>query len=118
MVLYENGVEVVSLKFNAAGTNNWDWFSQTNLISSPWNDLKTAPFVNFGVIGPVVFDRYFEVTNPYISCPFDTGWLVITSHSVCLWDKRAPQPNIQYSKQATASFMSDYGRLISGLKLN
>ena len=113
MVLYENGVEVASLKFNAAGTNNWDWFSQTNLISSPWNDLKTAPFVKFGVIGPIVSDRYFEVTGPYITCLDDTGWLVVTSHSVCPWDKRVPQPNILYSKQATVSFMSDYSRLIS-----
>lgn len=109
VVLYEKGVEVVALKFSAVGTNNMDWFSQANLISSPWNDLKNAPFVNFGIIGPVVFDRYFEFLRWYTSCPTDPGWLLVTSHPVCLWDKRAPQPNIQYSKLATASFMIDYG---------
>ena len=109
MVLYENGVEVVVLKFNAVGTNNMDWFSQANLISSPWNDLKNAPSVNFGIIGPVVSDRYFEFLRWYTSCLTDTGWLLVTNHPVCQWDGRSPKPSIQYSKVATASLMSDYG---------
>ena len=109
VVLYQNGVEVVALKFNAAGTNNLNWFSQANLISSPWNDLKNALFVNFGIIGPQVSDRYFEFLRWYTHCSTDTGWLLVSSHPVCLWDKRTPQPSIQYSKRLTASFMSDYG---------
>lgn len=111
MVLYENGVEVAALKFNTLGTNNMDWFSQANLLSSPWNDLKNALFVNSGIIGPAVAssDRYFEFLRWYTSCATDTGWMMVTNHPVCLWDNRAPKPSIQYSKLPTASFMSDYG---------
>ena len=108
-MLYENGIEVATLKFNAVGTNNLDWFSQANLISSPWSDLKSAPSVNFGIIGPQVSDRYFEFLKFYTHCSTDTGWLLVSSHAVCLYDKRTPQPSIQYSKLATASFMTDYG---------
>ena len=42
MVVYKNGNEVASMKFNATGTNSVNWFSQENLDSSPWNDLKNA----------------------------------------------------------------------------
>ena len=77
MVLYENGNEVVSLRFNATGTNNLNWFLQENLISSPWSDLKTAANVqHFDLIGS--FDRYFELTRSYDGCGGDVGWLVIT----------------------------------------
>lgn len=112
VVLYENGVEVASLKFNAAGTNNENWFSQANLISSPWNDLKTDPSANFGLTrGPIVSDRYFEIsTQPYTGCSSDTAWLVVTTHPVCQWDNRAPKPSIQYSKLGTASVLQDFGK--------
>lgn len=105
MVLYENDVEVVSLESSAVGTNNLDWFSRANLISSPWLDLKTAPAVNFGLFGV----RNFEVTGPYVGCNTEKGWLLVTNQFFCSWDDRAPKPSIQYSKLATASFMIDYG---------
>ena len=110
VVLYENGNELISLKFNASGTNNMDWFSQVNLISSPWSDLKTATNNNkFDIIGRLL-DRYFELSGPYTGCDSDTGWLVITNHPVCPWDNRAPKPSIQYSKKGTISRNEDYGK--------
>ena len=32
----------MSMKFNARGTTNVDWFTQNNLLQSPWTDLKNA----------------------------------------------------------------------------
>ena len=32
----------MSMKFNARGTTNVDWFTQNNLLQSPWTDLKSA----------------------------------------------------------------------------
>ena len=50
VVLYKNGNEVVSLKFKASATNDMEWFSLANLISSPWNDLKSASLQYFSII--------------------------------------------------------------------
>lgn len=41
-MLYTGGKEVASLQFNVAGTDNINWFSQNNLVQSPWSDLKGA----------------------------------------------------------------------------
>jgi len=71
-VLYERGNEVVSLKLNGSGTNRLDWFSQTNLISSPWNDLTTdASLQFFNLIGGP--KRYFDISKSYGGCGSDVG---------------------------------------------
>lgn len=108
IVLYKDGQQVISLKFNATGTNNLDWFSQENLLYSPWSDLKLFSGLHFSLLGPIVPDRFFEITGPYSGCATDIGWLVASSHQVCPWDKRAPQPNIQYSRKQLGSLMEDY----------
>lgn len=109
VVIYKDSQQVTSLKFNATGTDNLNWFSHENLIYSPWIDLKMFSTVNFGLLGPIVSNRFFEITGPYTGCQTDIGWLVVTSHPVCPWDRRSPQPSIQYSKQGVASRMENYG---------
>ena len=97
-MLYTNGTEVASIKFNAGGTNNLDWFSQNNLVQSPWTDLKTATNLNnFGINGAAI-ERNFEISANYGGCPRDAGWLVITGRH-CQWEKRQPIPAILYSKK-------------------
>ena len=72
MVLYENGDEVASMKFNASGTNRVNWFSQKNLVSSPWNDLKNASNLwRFNITGSS--SRFFEISFPYGRCKYDSG---------------------------------------------
>ena len=69
-MLYEKGIEVVSLKLNATGTNKLDWFSQANLLSSPWNDLTTtAKLLIFNLIGE--WNRSFEISKSYGGCNAD-----------------------------------------------
>ncbi|XP_066027770.1 uncharacterized protein [Pocillopora verrucosa] len=111
VVIYKDSQQVTSLKFNATNTDNLNWFSHENLIYSPWSDLKMFPSVNFGLLGPIVSDRFFEITGPYTGCESDIGWLVVTSHPVCPWDRRSPRPSIQYSKQRMASRMENYGNV-------
>ena len=101
-MLYKDGVEVRSLKFNATGTTYMDWFSQENLILSPyWNDLKDASSLqHFDILGDPDADRSFEISQLYNSCRKDDGWMVITgSWQYCDWEKRNPLPSILYSKQ-------------------
>jgi len=109
VVLYENGDEVVSMKFNASGTNNVNWFSQARLISSPWNGLKTSHGLqHFDIVGS--WSRFFEVTGPYSICQNDSGWMIITGGS-CEWETRVDIPGIQYSKLANNVSWNDYGNV-------
>ncbi|KAL9970506.1 hypothetical protein ACROYT_G022892 [Oculina patagonica] len=109
VVLYKDGNEVVALKFNVSGTNNLNWFSQQNLISSPWSDLKTAENLQqFDLTGS--YDRYFEISKLYDGCEGDTGWLVITGPG-CPWENRVPVQSIQYSKLGNYVLWDDHGNV-------
>lgn len=99
-MLYEKGIEVVSLKLNATGTNKLDWFSQANLISSPWNDLTTTANL-----------LIFNLSGEWNRCSADVGWLVITGGD-CPWETRVGVPSIQYSKLGNALVWQDYGKCI------
>ena len=97
-MLYTNGAEVMSMKFNARGTTNVDWFTQNNLLQSPWTDLKSAatlkPFRINGHYGA----RNFEISAKYAGCPNDAGWFMIGGPH-CDWEKFHPVPAILYSKK-------------------
>lgn len=112
VVLYENGNEVLFLKFSANGTNRFNWFSQSNLISSPWNDLKGATNLrHFDIIGS--HSRSFEISASYGGCDHDFGWLSITAAD-CSWETRVVKPAPQYSKQTYKTNAKDYGKKIRG----
>ena len=105
-MLYTNGTEVASLKFDAAGTDNTNWFSQNNLVESPWSDLKTATnFQAFSIDGSA---RTFEIHTPYAGCGNDIGWMLVTGPH-CSWETRLPVPSIIYSKLSTAVQWNQYG---------
>lgn len=101
-MLYTGGKEVASLKFNVAGTDNMNWFSQNKLVQSPWGDLKSAKnLLNFAISGACC-SRGFEIMANYGGCHVDNGWLLITG-SVCSWETKHPVPSILYSKQSHAT---------------
>lgn len=104
-MLYNGATEVVSLTFNAIGTDKLNWFSQNNLVKSPWTDLKTK-LQAFGIIGS---DRIFEISGRYAGCSADYGWFLIT-RSYCLWETRLPQAIVFfYSKLDTSINWNQYG---------
>ena len=97
-MLYKGGSEERFLKFKANGEDNINWFSQENLMSSYWNDLRTGfTLKSFTINGPV--KRSFEISKHYRGCPNDAGWLVITNRRSenCNWGKRNSGTNILYS---------------------
>ena len=107
MVLYNGGVEVVSLKFSALGTDNLNWFSQNMLLESPWGDLKSSGNLNmFSIPGG---HRNFEISLPYGACETDAGWLLITIDHGCAWERRLPYPSVIYSKLGTSVNWNHYG---------
>lgn len=105
-MLYNAGTEVASLTFNATGTDKLSWFSQENLVQSPWTDLKTATNLQtFSINGDT---RIFEISGRYIFCPTDHGWfLIVEDH--CSWETRLPYASILYSKLDTFVNWNRYG---------
>ena len=97
-MFYAGGKEVAFLKFNVAGTDSINWFSQKNLVLSSWSDLKSAKnLLKFAILGACC-SRTFEITANYGGCNVDAGWLVITG-STCSWETAHPASSILYSKQ-------------------
>lgn len=106
VVLYEGGTEVASLKFNALGTDKLNWFSQENLVQSPWADLKnTINLREFSIRGD---SRMFEISYRYGGCPNDSGWFLITEHH-CDWETRLRNASILYSKLDGKVIWDNYG---------
>ena len=105
-MLYSNGIEVASLKFNAAGKDNLNWFSQNSLVQSPWSDLKTASSLQaFSIDGAI---RTFEISALYAGCGNDVGWFLLTK-PFCPWETRFTSPSILYSKLSNAVNWNQYG---------
>ena len=117
VVLYKNGSEVLSMSFNAVGTNNLDWFSQAKLLSSPWTDLKTASTLrHFHITGS--FERYFEITHNYGGCPNDVGWLVV-GNGACFWERHGSSnsSSIRFSKLRTETNWNSFSKRFSFIKM-
>ena len=116
VVLYKNGSEVLSMSFNAVGTNRRNWFSQAKLLSSPWTDLKTASHLqHFDITGS--HKRYFEIANNYAGCLKDRGWLVV-GNGVCYWEREgnSNSSSIRFSKLRTETNWNHFGKRFTFIK--
>ena len=115
IALYKNGSEVLSMLFDAVGTNKLNWFSQAKLLSSPWSDLKTASSLqHFDIIGSV--QRYFEISSRYNNCSTDVGWLEV-GNGVCRWERNGSNSsNILFSKLNVSNNWNNFGKGFSFIK--
>ena len=88
----------MSMKFNARGTTNVDWFTQNNLLQSPWTDLKSATTLKLFRINGHYGTGNFEITAKYAGFPNDVGRF-INGGLYCAWERFHPVPAILYSKK-------------------
>ncbi|XP_015771066.1 PREDICTED: uncharacterized protein LOC107349434 [Acropora digitifera] len=98
--LYEGGKSKVELTFNAKGTDNQNWFSDSKLThSSQWNDIKKESKNYFSISGDTTKKRHFFINRGYAgNCNGDTGWMVIAGKE-CNWERGHRHKNpILYSK--------------------
>ena len=113
MVLYKQGKEKAVLRFNAANSTNINWFSEANVLESPWEDLLTATKNYFTIEGPS-WDtgcRDFHINHAYGTCSTDSGWLSIGNNHGCDWETRfAFGLKLIYSKIATYANYNDYSK--------
>ena len=114
VVLYKNGREVLSMSFNAVGTNRLKWFSQAKLLSSPLTDLKTANNpISFDITGS--HKRYFEINYRYGGCPNDQGWLVV-GNGACPWERHGSSNSSSISNIIRKTNWNHYSKIFSFIK--
>ena len=116
VVLYKNGSEVLSMSFNAVGSDRLNWFSQAQLLSSPWTDLKTASTLrHFHITGS--YERYFEITHNYGGCDNDQGWLVV-GNGECPWERHGSSnsSSIRFSNITRKTNWNDFSKRFSFIK--
>ena len=112
--MYKHSKEEIALRFRATGTDNKNWFSQTNLRESPWIDILTAKknfFTIHGPCWPTGGCRDFHINHFYGGCPKDAGWLSVGDFDGCSWEKRfAHGVKPIYSKAATLVNYNHHGK--------
>uniref|UniRef100_A0A2C9LN25 Reverse transcriptase/retrotransposon-derived protein RNase H-like domain-containing protein n=1 Tax=Biomphalaria glabrata TaxID=6526 RepID=A0A2C9LN25_BIOGL len=108
--LYTQGQTVLTLLFNATGSNSTNWFSHNRLIQSPFTDLTWPPVI-FSSTGYPNTRRRFCITNAtsFIDCT-QKSWLLVedTVDTTCSWTSGATKtfPRFQYSKTSTFTTFS------------
>ena len=113
VVLFKQNKEELALRFKTTSSNNKNWFSQANILESPWQDILTATKNYFTLDGPCWSSgcRDFHINHAYRGCPNDYGWLSVGDSAVCKWESRhASGVKLIYSKVATQSNYVHYGK--------
>ena len=89
VVLYKRGNEEIVLRFNAANSNNKNWFAQARILESSWIDILTQKKNYFTIEGPFWKSgcRDFHINQFYGGCGADVGWLSIGNSAECKWKK-------------------------------
>ena len=114
IVLYSRGKEDLVLTFNTQDTSNTNWFADSNLQTSPWQDIHTTNKNIFSLTGYYSAIegktcRNFHINHRYGSCEVDTGWLSIGNLCPCTWETTHGVTSFLYSKKSTPVNWNDYG---------
>jgi hypothetical protein len=116
VVLYKHGEEKVVMRFKARNSDNKNWFSEANILESPWQDMLSATKNFFTIEGPCWPNgcRDFHINHFYTHCAVDNGWLSVGNEHGCEWERRFPLGvKLIYSKIATRAQYSNYSKLNS-----
>ncbi|XP_033124402.1 uncharacterized protein LOC117122770 [Anneissia japonica] len=97
--------ELLSIIFNGVGTTTTSWFTSENIESSPWDDIKSATYNYFSVIGDASRGRRFFINKHYGGCGYDNGWLIVKEGAYCkVWEGYNTSPRILYSRARSSQF--------------
>ena len=115
--MYKGGSVVKELLFRGTGSDRYNWFSATRLITSSWVDIKSQPKNFFSLHGHCADGasytcRSFFINREYGDCKRDNGWLMITGTSWCDWEGGVLRyRQIMYSKGNSYAMWSSKGEL-------
>ncbi|XP_035669067.1 uncharacterized protein LOC118411132 [Branchiostoma floridae] len=81
-VVLENSSGNAELIFNGTNTDKFNWFSKSNLLSSPWSDIYTETQNVFSIQGIQhsnigIRSRSFYINRNWGGCDNDEGWLLV-----------------------------------------
>ena len=114
MVLYKSGKEVLVLRFNASNSDNKNWFSEGNILQSPWEDILSKPKLSFKFDAWPLATGYraFYIVKAHVYCEEDSGWLSVGDSKDCNWEIRMPDGiKIVYSKLKTFAVYDNTSKL-------
>lgn len=103
-------MEVISIVFDAADSDRYNWFAKSRLIQSPWNDLDTEEQNYFSILGDSPSGRSFYINKDNSSCEGDVGWFMASSGNNCSFESRHSETVFMYSKLTTSVNWNDYGK--------
>lgn len=63
MALYDQNSELLSIVFDAAGSDKENWFAKNRLIHSPWTDLENETQNFFSLVGDLTTGRAFYINK-------------------------------------------------------
>ena len=101
-MLYKDGDEKATLKFDGKSSTYLDWFSMSKLLSSPWTDIASEGTNYFSIQGHADIHRNFFINRNYGGCHVDAGWLTF-SGTACDWATKHPFNTALYSTKSTYS---------------
>ena len=101
---------VKELNFNAQGSDKLNWFQNSTLTNTPWDDISSEE-QNFFTLDQTDHNtrREFFINRNYGGCAADAGWLVITGN-YCAWETHYGQNIVLYSNLSTYSNWNEYGK--------
>ncbi|XP_060069723.1 uncharacterized protein LOC132549777 [Ylistrum balloti] len=118
--LYKEGELVAHIVFNGKSTTSTSWFSQENVISSNWFDLKENnndegnQFSFFGYRNNDIDRRLYINKNWKGGCSFHKGWMVViesvTRGNGCNYEVFPSYPVFLYIPHSYADFIDDFKR--------
>ncbi|XP_035825158.1 uncharacterized protein LOC118477541 [Aplysia californica] len=94
--VFKDGLEVGNIVFDTRGVDKNSWFQPNRIVSSTWNDIKTAPPGTFTIAKSPLTGREFSV-SPTAGCD-GQGWLFVSTTNSCSFESsKGPAPRFFFS---------------------
>jgi hypothetical protein len=101
---YTGGTIAKFWKHDGIGSTSVNWFTNTKLVASSYNDLPAGPFNYYSIAGDAANGRRWFINSGYGGCGVDNGWLIVDSAAdPCTWEtnKAAAPVRILYAPGTT-----------------
>ncbi|XP_011414076.3 uncharacterized protein [Magallana gigas] len=106
------GKTVAFIEFDGRNSNYLNWFHNSRILKSSWNDMHKSQTYNFFSIDKESrYYRHFFINKNYGGCPRDLGWLAVKDSAnfrgACGWDKHNSYPQFLYGRNGKVTRWND-----------
>ncbi|XP_072029856.1 uncharacterized protein [Amphiura filiformis] len=107
------GTELMTMVFDAEGSDRDNWFTKDRVLSSPYDDMISEPHPHiFSTVGDTNHNRRFFINRSYGGCGVDAGWAIVVGKNPppCSWEHPSTaKPTFLYSNKRTVITWSNVG---------